>query len=166
MVVSAQSRWPEVVEMEESHHALSQPGFDAGPVLGMYFAPFDAWKKNLDALAEGSWSQSKQQVEIRTADGDLYKAPTQLQNYSDNIFRRMVEQQIELCRFFSKRWEQYLSLTSDISGCRSIADLAQLQFAFLSKMATDYSVEGCHFAGTLQKLTSSWMAAPPVSGRH
>ncbi|MGO9486624.1 MAG: hypothetical protein ACLPX9_18960 [Rhodomicrobium sp.] len=150
----------------EGHHALSQLGFDAGPVLEMYFAPFDAWKRNLGVLAEGTWSQPKQQVEIRAAAGVLYNAPEQVQKLSDNIFRRVVEQHIELCRFFSKRWEQYLSLPSDITGCRSIADLAQLQFAFLSEMATDYSAEGSHFARTFQELASNWMAPPPASGRH
>ena len=43
------------------------------------------------------------------------------------------EEQVELCRFFGRRWEQYLNLPSDVSRCRSVLDLAQVQSTFLTK---------------------------------
>ncbi|MGB0085133.1 MAG: HAD-IC family P-type ATPase [Rhodomicrobiaceae bacterium] len=64
-----------------------------------------------------------------------------MQNVGEMVFRRFVEGQIALCRFYAKRWEQYLDLPSDLSRCQSAGDLAQLQAAFLTKMAADYGIE-------------------------
>ena len=80
----------------------------------------------------------------------------QLQKTWGDFFRRFVEQQIEICRFFGKRWEQYLDLPSDLSRCQSPADFAQVQSAFLTKMAADYGTESRHLT---QALLSNWMTA-------
>ena len=152
----------EVYRMENAHHTLTHPRFDGGPVLEMYFASLDAWKKNLDAFAEGAGHMQKQGGEALSAAGNPSNASAQVQNAAEDIFGRAVEQQMELWRFFGKRWEQYLSLPADISRCRSAMEVAQLQLAFLRKMAADYSVESNQFARSLQGLAPDWTAAQPV----
>jgi hypothetical protein len=77
-----------------------------------------------------------------------------------DFFRRFVELKIEICRFFGKRWEQYLELPPDLSRCQSALDIAKLQSAFLSKMANDYGIEDMRLAQAFQALLSNWMAAP------
>jgi hypothetical protein len=52
-----------------------------------------------------------------------------------------VQSQIELWRFLGGRWEQYLKLPEQISQCRSLTELGELQSAFLSKFASDYLQE-------------------------
>lgn len=145
--------------MESAQQSLSQARFDAGPVLDIYLASLEAWKKNFDAFAEASQQQTKTQAAAVT----IESTSNQLEKTGADIFRRLIQEQVELCRFFGKRWEQYLSLPSDISRCHSPADLAQLQLAFLTKTAADYGIEGRHFARTFQELVSELMAVQPIS---
>jgi hypothetical protein len=148
--------------MENAHHSLSYSRFDAGPVLEMYFAPLDAWKKNLDAFAEASKAAQKLQLEAQPGDAGLTNASGQIQNAGEAIFRRAFELQLELWQFLGKRCGQYLSLPADVSRCRSPIDAAQLQIEFFNKLAEDYGVEGKHLAQTMQQLASDWAAARAI----
>ncbi|MFZ0571599.1 MAG: hypothetical protein WAM63_14085 [Rhodomicrobium sp.] len=148
--------------MSQTQQTPTQPRFETSTVMDMYMASVEAWKKNMDALAEASESQLKQRSLSSSPSADLEKTSVQLQKTGENIFRRAIEEQMELCRFFGKRWEQYLSLPANISRCRSPAEIAQLQLSFLTKMASDYGTEGRHFAQTFQELVSQAMAANPM----
>ena len=149
--------------MENAHHSLSYSRFDAGPVLEMYFAPLDAWKKNLDAFAEASKAAQKLQTEAQPGDAGLTNASGQIQNAGEVIVRRAFELQLELWQFFGRRLGQYLSLSADVSRCRSPIDAAQLQVDFFNKFAADCGAEGQHLAQTVQQLASDWAAARAIS---
>ena len=153
--------------MENTQQALSQPRFNPLPVVDMCLASFDAWKKNYDAFVQVSRQQQGQPNAVHTPGAAYENTSAQLQKTGEDFFRRFVELQIELCRFLGKRWEQYLGLPSDLSHCQSAADIAQLQSAFLIKMAADYGMEARRLAQNYQEFLSSWMAAwmaaPPVS---
>lgn len=153
--------------MDHVQQSLTQPRFDTSSVMDMYLASVDAWKKNVDAFAEASRSQQKQRSEPAPV-AAMEKTSAQIQKTGENIFRRAVEQQIELCHFFGKRWEQYLTLPADISRCHSPVDIAQLQLAFFTRMAADYGIEGRHFAQTFQELVSQAMApnSMPFAGNQ
>ena len=148
--------------MENAQQTVSQTPLDPGAVLGMYLGLIEAWKKNCDAFIQASRPQQGQATGSLNPDAAFENMPAQLQKSGEHIFRRTVELQIELCRFFGKRWEQYLDLPSDISHCHSAADNARVQVAFLSKMATDYGIEGRRIAQAFQELGSDWVAAAPV----
>ncbi len=154
--------------MDHVQQTLAQPRFDTSSVMDMYVASVEAWKKNLDAFAEASGAQQKQRSEMPAPAAAIENTSAQLQKAGENIFRHVIEEQMELCRFFGKRWEQYLSLPSDISRCHSAADIAQLQLSFLTRMAADYGIEGRHFAQTFQELASQAMAtnSMPAAGRQ
>lgn len=93
--------------MENARQTLSQTPFGAGPVLDMYLASIDAWKKDYDAFIQASNPQ-KGQTDVALNPGSAYEnTSAQLQKTGEDIFQRVIEQQIELCRFFGKRWEQY-----------------------------------------------------------
>lgn len=143
--------------MKNTQQAKSSLDFDAGPILNMYLASFEAWKNNYDALVQAPKQQTRQNKPDQLAIASYDGAP-QLQKTGENLFRRLVELQIELCRFVGKRWEQYLDLPSNVSRCRSAADIAQLQSAFLTKMAADYDLESRKFAEAFQQFVSNLMA--------
>jgi hypothetical protein len=71
------------------------------------------------------------------------------QKSGEKIFKRFVQNQMELWQFLGGRWEQYLKLPEQISRCRSLADLGELQSAFLSKFAGDYLLEAGKLAGSV-----------------
>ena len=63
------------------------------------------------------------------------------QKSGEEIFKRFAQNQMELRQFISGRWEQYLNLPGQISQCRSLRELGELQSTFLSKFASDYLLE-------------------------
>jgi len=143
--------------MGTAEQTLSQTIFDAGPALHMYSASIDAWKKKHEVFVQTSKGQQGKPIAALNP-GENTSA--QLQKSGEDFFRRFVELQIEICRFFGKRWEQYLELPSELSHCHSTADIAHLQLAFLSKLANDYGMEDMRLAQAVQALLSNWMAAP------
>jgi hypothetical protein len=149
--------------MENTQQTPLQTSFDPSAVLGMYLASIDAWKNNYDAFVQAPAPQQGQTNRALNPDAAFEDMPAQLQKSGEEIFRHAVELQIELCRFFGKRWEQYLDLPSDLSRCRSSADFAQIQSTFLTKMAADYGLESRRLAQAFQELGSDCMAAAPVS---
>jgi hypothetical protein len=149
--------------MGNARQTPSQTPLDSDPVLGMYLASIDAWKKNCDAFVQASRGQQEQPRAALNPGTTYENTSARSQKTGEDFFRRFVVLQIEICRFFAKRWEQYLDLPSDISHCQSAADIAQLQSAFLTKMAADYGIEGRQFAQACQTLLSNWMAPQPMS---
>ena len=69
------------------------------------------------------------------------------QKSGEEIFKRFAQNQMELRQFISGRWEQYLNLPGQISQCRSLRELGELQSTFLSKFASDYLLEAGKLAG-------------------
>ena len=65
------------------------------------------------------------------------------------IFKRFVQNQMELCRFFGHRCEQYLKLPEQLLQCRSLTELGELQSAFLGKFASDYLLEAGKLGGSV-----------------
>ena len=65
----------------------------------------------------------------------------QWQKSGEELFKKFVQNQIELCHFFGMRWEQYLKLPEQLSQCRSLTELGELQSAFLAQFAKDYMQE-------------------------
>jgi hypothetical protein len=63
------------------------------------------------------------------------------QESGEEIFKRFVQNQMELCHFFGHRCEQYLKLPERLSQCRSLTELGNLQSSFLSQFANDYMKE-------------------------
>jgi hypothetical protein len=131
----------------------AQPyAFDISPVLKLYLEPIELIKKNYEAfirnaneiqstfgangLAGGKSGQATHPVEGAASAYDA--ALLNWQKSSGDLFKRFVQNQIEICRFFGNRWEQYLKLPDQVSTCRSIKELGNVQAAFLNQVANDY----------------------------
>ena len=138
---------------------------DISPTLKMYMEVFEFSKRNYEnflksaPLRANGMDGKKAEVESITCPNDA--AMLSWQKSGEKIFKRFVQNQMELCHFFGHRCEQYLKLPEQISQCRSLTELGELQSAFLSKFASDYLLE----AG---KLASSERArhAKPLDPPH
>ncbi len=125
--------------------------FDVSPILRMYMELIEIWKKNYENFVKSAkdlqtyegggvsssfTEKAAQQTESAASAYDA--ALLNWQKSSEELFKRFVQNQIEICRFFGNRWEQYLKLPDQISNCRSITELGNVQTAFLSQFANDY----------------------------
>jgi len=120
--------------------------FDIAPIWKKYMEPVEAWRKNYEAFLKSAPFGANGLGEISGAglatstsfyDGALL----QWQKTGEALFKRFVQNQMELCEFFRDRWAQYLQLPEQLSQCRSATKLGELQSAFLSKFASDYTQE-------------------------
>ncbi len=136
-----------------AHQSPQSFDFNVGPVMKMYLDSVEAWKKNYEALT----MNQKGIPNIYSMDGakNPYESGLPAWNKTgEEFFKRFVEQQIELCRFFASRWEQYLRLSEQLSQCQSPADYGQVQAAFMNQAANDYM----HEAGKLNQPLGEFMS--------
>ena len=126
----------------------------------MQIQSLDACKKGYETFIQAS-EKSVSETTALLQEGAGRLAP--IQKTGEEIYRHVVENQIELCRFFAGRWEHYLTLPSEISHCRTPADIAQLQLAFVTKMASDYTQEGSRLARPFQEIVSNAMTSQQKS---
>ncbi len=138
--------------------AQSSP-FDVSAAMQICMQSVEFWKKNYENLVknakdmQGSYRMNGPSVQpagpgASTSDAALLE----WQQSGGALFKRFVQNQIRLCRFFGNRWEHYLTLPEQLSQCRSLTDLGNLQASFLSQFAKDYMHELEKFAYPVTKL--------------
>jgi hypothetical protein len=133
--------------------------FDLSPVLKAYVESIDVWKKNYENLAKSAREFQGFAAEGQGGHGAAPAAPSshdaepspstaaydtavaQWQKSGEDLFKRFAQNQVELCRFFASRWEQYLSLPDQVAKCHTVGEFGALQHAFLTRFATDYMQE-------------------------
>ncbi len=120
--------------------------FDISPMLKMYTESIELWKKNYENMMKSAkdmqgtlGANEAAHVKHSSVGASAYDAALlKWQKSGEELFKRFVQNQIELCHFFSSRWEQYLKLPEELSQCRSLTELGNLQSSFLSQFANDY----------------------------
>jgi hypothetical protein len=133
---------------------------DISPTLKMYMDFTELSKKNYEnflksaPLRANGMDGKKAEVESITSPNDA--AMLNWQKSGEELFKRFVQNQIELCHFFSSRWEQYLKLPEQLSQCRSLTELGNLQSSFLSQFANDYRHETEKLAHPVAELMTNW----------
>jgi hypothetical protein len=130
---------------------------ELAPMLKLYLESIEAWKRNYEAIADAARSSGTTAMPHGAASPVSMGMDQSMERGAD-LFRRFVEAQIELCRFYGKRWEQYLNLPDQISRCRTPADLGQVQMRFLSDMAADYARESMRLAQPMNEAMTGWTA--------
>lgn len=108
--------------------------YDFAPALRMYLDNIENWRKHYEKLTQT-------QVVPDPVSSAYEQTVAQWQKNGQEVFKRFVEQQIELCRFFGRRWESYLELPEQLARCRTPADLGQAQLAFVNQLAAEYAQE-------------------------
>jgi hypothetical protein len=125
--------------------AQPSSSFDISPTLKMYMESIDLWKKNyenfLKSAALGAEGIDGKKAEAESIISAYNAALLNCQKSGEEIFKRFVQNQMELCHFFGHRCEQYLKLPEELSQCRSLTELKNLQSSFLSQFASDYMQE-------------------------
>ncbi len=146
--------------MDSQTQTAQRFDFDIAPVLKMYLDSIETWKKNYEKFAQAMPAlQSSGAHDPVSPTFD--QAMANWQKAGEEVFKRFIEQQIELCRFFGKRWELYLKLPEQFSSCKTPADVAQMQMTFFNQMAAEYAQEGSRLAMPMNELMSRWL-----TGRH
>ena len=138
--------------------------FDISPMLKMYMESIELWKKNYENMMKSakdmqgaSGANEAAHVTHSPAGASAYDAALlNWQKSGEELFKRFVQSQIDLCHFFSSRWEQYLKLPEQLSHCRSLTELGNLQRSFLSQFANDYRHETEKLAHPVAELMTNW----------
>jgi len=135
--------------------------FDISPMLKMYMESIELWKKNYEAFlksaplgAEGIAGKAGSESAASAYDAALLN----WQQSGEELFNRLVQNQIELCHFFGNRWEQYLKLPHQLSQCHSLTELGTIQSSFLNQFASDYMHETEKLAQPVAELMTNWAA--------
>ena len=108
--------------------------FDISPMLKMYMESIELWKKNYEnflksaPLGADGIDGKKAEVESITSPNDA--ALLNWQKSGEEVFKRFVQNQMELCHFFGHRCEQYLKLPEQLSQCRSLTELGEPAICF------------------------------------
>jgi len=134
--------------------------FSMAPIMKMYMDSFEAWKHGYEALMPGTKEfQGQQTAHSSNAAKSAYDATVAgWQKSGEEVFKRFVEQQIELCRFCASRWESYLKLPDKLAHCQTPAEMGQVQAAFLSQFASDCMQEAGRLSQPMGELMSHWAA--------
>ena len=140
-----------------AQQAYRHSDLDVMPVLKMYIDSLEAWKKNCDEFT-GRVSNMQNNFQTNGSNNACESGLPAWQRSGEEFFKRFVEQQMEICRFLSARWEQYLKLPGQLALCRTPADVGQVQAAFLSQFVDDYTHETKKLAQPAGQMMSSWTA--------
>lgn len=130
---------------------------DMAPALKMYLDSIESWKENYKNLLETpGMSKGGNNPDFMTT--TVNSAVESWQTASAELFKRFVEEQIELCHFFGHRWERYLDLPQQISRCHSANEMGQLQIDFMSRMMTEYAQESAKMMQPMSDFCSKLMS--------
>jgi hypothetical protein len=134
--------------------------FGIAPIMKMYMDSLETWKHSYDALTAGAKVYQEQPTaHSSNVTKSTYDAAfVSWQKSGEEVFKHFVEQQIELCRFFASRWENYLKLPDKLAHCHTPAEMGQVQAAFLSQFASDYMQEASKLSRPIGELMSHWAA--------
>jgi hypothetical protein len=137
--------------------------FDISAMLKMYTESIELWKKNYENMMKSAkdmqgtlGANDAAHLKRSSAGASAYDAALlNWQKSGEELFKRFVQNQIELCHFFSSRWEQYLKLPEQLSQSRSLTELGNLQSSFLRQFANDYMHETEKLAHPVAELMTN-----------
>jgi hypothetical protein len=137
--------------------------FDFSPMLKTYMESVELWKKNYENVMKSAKDTqdtpaANEAAPVKPSPAGASASDAALMNWrtsGGDLFKRFVENQIELCHFFSSRWEQYLKLSQQLSQCRSLTELGNLQSSFLNQFANDYIHETEKLAHPVAELMTN-----------
>lgn len=135
----------------------SATNVDLVPALKMYLDSVESWKENYEKLIASSNLAANTRHPI-SASAAFGREGEKWQKAGEELFKNFVEEQVEICRFFSKRWEHYLDLPEQITKCKTPAEIGQLQLAFLTEMAVEYAQESAKLMRPMNEYIEKWVS--------
>lgn len=145
------------MEASMDRQKQSAQNIDLTPALKMYLDSVESWKQNYEKLVQSS-NVAAHAHDPGSAASIYGRDSDRWQKAGEEIFKNFVEEQIEICRFFGKRWERYLDLPEQITHCKTPAEIGQLQLAFLTRMAAEYAQESAKLMQPMNEFIAKWMS--------
>ncbi|MGO9483266.1 MAG: hypothetical protein ACLPX9_01605 [Rhodomicrobium sp.] len=124
-----------------------QPNLDPASILKLYQEAMEAWTKNYESFTKAMADVSRPIAASGVAESLGQGFPAQ-------FFQKVVETEMELCRFYEKRWSEYSKLPQAIASCKSPMELAELERNFCSAFTRDYTNEGSKLFSSFTELMS------------
>lgn len=140
----------------------SQPALnmDVAPALKLYLESIESWKENYMKLLESAnFQPAKSQNPVAE---NYNQTLSDWQSVCGEMYKRFVDDQVELCRFFSHRWAGYRDLPQQVSDCRNPTELAQLQIDFMTRMMTEYTRESMKLIQPVSDLMAKYSTGRPI----
>lgn len=132
------------------------PSMDIAPALKLYLESIESWKENYKKLLENT---DMQPAANQNPFAESYnQALANWQSASGELYRRFIDDQVELCRFLSHRWESYRDLPRQVTHCRNPAELAQLQIDFMTRMMSEYAHESMKLMQPINDVLTKYSA--------
>jgi hypothetical protein len=142
-----------------------QPAASLQAGMQAYFETLDMWRKNYESMLSGMTGNSPAApppaAEAARAASDsagLWRQPLEA------FMQQVAQQQMELCRFWNQRLEQYAGFPSHAGQCKTLAELGQMQMNFFNKMMTDYAEEMRRFGNPVAEFMTREMPQPGNTG--
>lgn len=142
---------------EPIQQSTQQFDIDYAPALRMYLDTLENWRKQYEVLLTNAGAAGGNSAQ-NLMSPNVEKTWANWQHAGEDAFKRAVDQQIELCRFFGKRLALYRDLPEKLSRCKNPADFAQLQLDFINRMSTDYMQESATLARPVTEMVTNWTA--------
>ena len=121
--------------------------FDISPMWKTYMEPIELWTKNYESFPKSTPAGGiGEKAQPDSAASFFDAAWWHWQKSGEELFKSFVQNQIEPCEFFRACWAQYLKLPEQLSQCRSLTELGELQSAFLAQFAAGYLQETAKLA--------------------
>lgn len=139
------------------HQEQSARNADLAPALKMYLDSVESWKQNYEKLIQSSNLALDPRGSVSSPLGHEREAE-KWRKAGEDLFKNFVEEQVEICRFFGKRWERYLDLPEQVAQCKTPAEIGQLQLAFLTRMAAEYAQESAKLMRPMNEYIAKWMS--------
>jgi len=136
--------------------------FDFGPAFKMYVESLESWKDSYEKLLQNAPLPPSSHAAAGTNPA-IEQAMANWQHSGQTLFKRFIRQQIELCRFFEKRLETYVDFPEQLARCKTPAEVAQLEFSFLNRMATEYAQESAKLMEPMSEMMASWASGRPTT---
>jgi hypothetical protein len=137
--------------------------YDLPPLAKFYADAFEAWRRGYESFSK-SLANGRDTAGLSNPVPSLpnpvpsYEQGTATsQKFTADFFHRFVETQMELCHFYEGRWAQYLKFPETFFACRSPAEIADRQVAFINQLLADYAAESNKLMRPFGDLTSGWI---------
>ena len=127
-------------------------------VLRMYSEALQQTKKNCETAGQLVQNMTAPD-RAKPAVAEPSRGP---ENPGAQYFRRAVEGQMSLCRFFEQRWSNYMGVPDAIASCKSPFDVLPLQASFVKQLIDDYANEGAR----IMQGCWPWMPQTVLSRRR
>jgi hypothetical protein len=147
--------------MNKRARSAQQAEVDFGPAFKMYLDNMESWKKSYEKMLTNATGATLKGG-FDPINPSYAPAMTGWQNLGGDGFKHVIEQQLELCRFFGRRWQLYLDMSTKVARCKTPAEFGQLQLDFINRMSTEYIQESAKLAQPVTEMMVSWLSGRPV----